>query len=299
MRAATAEMQARTAPREAEKTKARPAMAEKEPAAPPPPPPRSEAPRMENHRITSIFPAMETVEFAALKADIAEHGLREPIWTYQGAIIDGRHRERACGELGIKPAVREWDGNGSLVAFVASLNWHRRHLTAGQRAMVALGIKRELADEARKRQAHGQTAPGRTLQEIFPEAAPQGQARDEAARLAHVNPHYVTDAQKLVETSPALAEQVKAGKISIPKAKEQSRAQHAGAGNTPQADDADASIGRFDLTGALVGLERLAERIAGHDIDTLCDRLEVLLKRFRKRCSRPDSVIETNGQLVE
>ncbi len=103
--------------------------------------------------------------------------------------------------------------------------------------MIAVAIERELAEEARKRQAHGQTAPGRTLVEEIPQAS---RARDEAAKLAGVNAHYVTDAKKLAETSPELAVEVKAGKINIPKAKEQSRAQHAGAGNTPQADDADA-----------------------------------------------------------
>jgi hypothetical protein len=300
-----AEMQARekehsTASREAEKAKARPVMAEKESAAPPQPPPqRSEASTMENHRISNIFPAMEADEFTALKADIAANGLREPIWTYQGAIIDGRHRERACRELGLEAATREWDGHGSLIAFVVSLNLRRRHLSTGQRAMIAVAIERELAEEARKRQAHGQTAPGRTLKEFVPEALAPGQARDEAARLADVNPHYVTDAKKLAKTSPELGEQLAAGKINIPQAKQQARAQTAAASNTPQADDADASIDRFDLTGTLVDLERLTERIASHDIETLCEVLQRLLERFKKRCAHPDIVIETNGQLIE
>ena len=90
------------------------------------------------HEVSNIFPLMTGTEFDALKADIAAHGQREPIWLHQdGRIVDGRNRHRACVELGIAPRFQTWDGDGSLVAFVVSLNLHRRHLTESQRAMIA------------------------------------------------------------------------------------------------------------------------------------------------------------------
>ena len=53
-------------------------------------------------------------------------------------MIDGRHRARVCSDLGVEPTVREYEGEeSSLVAFVVSLNLHRRHLDESQRAMVA------------------------------------------------------------------------------------------------------------------------------------------------------------------
>jgi N6-adenosine-specific RNA methylase IME4/ParB-like chromosome segregation protein Spo0J len=96
--------------------------------------------QIECHEIARLFPPMTAVEFEAFKANIAEHGLREPIWTYGGKIIDGRNRFLACTQLGIAPAYREWDGQGSLLEFVLSLNLHRRHLDEIQRAMVAARI---------------------------------------------------------------------------------------------------------------------------------------------------------------
>lgn len=105
----------------------------------------------EFHEITNIFPEMEDEEYRTLLEDIKEHGLCEPIWTYQGKIIDGRHRYRVCLELGIEPKFREWDGNGSLVDFVISLNLHRRHLTSSQRAAIAVEILPWLEKEANKR----------------------------------------------------------------------------------------------------------------------------------------------------
>ena len=92
----------------------------------------------EFHEVANIFPMMQGEEFNALKADIAANGLREPIWLHpDGRIIDGRNRYLACCELGMEPECRTWDGAGSLVAFVVSLNLHRRHLTESQRAMIA------------------------------------------------------------------------------------------------------------------------------------------------------------------
>ena len=63
-------------------------------------------------------------------------GLHEPIWLYEGQILDGRNRYRACQELGIPCPTRVYEGQEPL-AFNLSLNLHRRHLNESQRAMVA------------------------------------------------------------------------------------------------------------------------------------------------------------------
>jgi hypothetical protein len=42
------------------------------------------------HDVCSIFPEAGPGDLAGLKADIAAHGLREPVWTCQGTVIDGR-----------------------------------------------------------------------------------------------------------------------------------------------------------------------------------------------------------------
>jgi hypothetical protein len=96
------------------------------------------APDLPYHEVSTLFPLMIGDAFADLKVDIAEHGQREPAWVYQGAIIDGRNRARACKELGRPLQTREWDGDErDLVPFVVSLNLKRRHLDESQRAAIA------------------------------------------------------------------------------------------------------------------------------------------------------------------
>jgi hypothetical protein len=87
--------------------------------------------------LATVFPPMVEEEFTRLKGDIATRGQLEPIWIYCGRVVDGRHRLRACRELGLEPVVREYDGDGEVLDFVIAKNLHRRHLSANQRALVA------------------------------------------------------------------------------------------------------------------------------------------------------------------
>ena len=96
------------------------------------------------HPAALLLPEMSEQEYRELVEDIREHGQREPISKDRdGLILDGRHRWRACQELGIEPRIirhvpplegaelEAWK-----VAFVISRNVHRRHLTTQQRAAI-------------------------------------------------------------------------------------------------------------------------------------------------------------------
>lgn len=173
---------------------------------------------MKIHDIANIIPAMQDDEYQALKADIAANGQIEPIWTYRGAIIDGRHRHKACQELGIQPKTREWNGAGSLVSFVLGLNLHRRHLTSSQKSVVGLDILPHLEAEAKERQLA--TLKQNTADvEIIPPREHTGKARDIAAEMVGTNPRYVSDAKKIQQQAPELIDKVRDGSLTIPEAK--------------------------------------------------------------------------------
>lgn len=159
---------------------------------------------------------MNAEEFEALKADIAANGLREPIWTHDDQIIDGRNRYNACEAMGIEPDYRKWDGKGSLVAFVVSLNLKRRHLTSSQKAPIALDVEKYLAEEAREKEAQRKT----TFQKIEKSNLPPVHAAQQAAAIVGTNRQYVSDAKKIQRNAPELLEPVRNGHITIPEAKQ-------------------------------------------------------------------------------
>jgi N6-adenosine-specific RNA methylase IME4 len=95
--------------------------------------------QLEFHHLSNIFPLLEGEPFAALVADIGVKGLREPIVLYEGKILDGRNRWRACQQSGVAPRFESYTGSDP-VGYVVSLNLRRRHLDESQRAMVAARI---------------------------------------------------------------------------------------------------------------------------------------------------------------
>ena len=145
------------------------------------------------HPVSEIFPLMDDNEYKIFKDDIASIGLLQPICLHSdGRILDGRNRYKACLELGIQPKFETWDGKGSLVMFVISMNLHRRHLNSSQKAVIAMEIEPMLAQEAKERQRlagqkyhKGSPKPKeekapKVVQKI---AQPLEKARDQAAKV--------------------------------------------------------------------------------------------------------------------
>ena len=95
----------------------------------------------EIHPAATLFPMMDAASFEMLKADIKENGQEKCITFFDGMLLDGRNRMKACEELGIEPLIEEIEDSGDAsfdpFRWVLSMNLHRRHLTESQRAMVA------------------------------------------------------------------------------------------------------------------------------------------------------------------
>lgn len=91
------------------------------------------------HELAKIFPLMDEARFQELVEDIRTNGLIDPIDLYEGKVLDGRNRYRACLLAGVSPRCYEYTGDNPL-QYVLSKNLNRRHLDESQRAMVAANI---------------------------------------------------------------------------------------------------------------------------------------------------------------
>jgi hypothetical protein len=174
------------------------------------------------HAAAQLFPLLEGADFDQLKADIAEHGLLEPITLHpDGSILDGRNRHRACVAAGIQPYFHTWNADGSPTDFVLSMNLHRRHLTTEQK--ILLGEKLEPiyaaeAEEERRRKISEYQTTGQTAEKVPPSKTEQESAQ-KAAKAAGTNAHYIRDMKRLRMEAPDLAEQIESGKLTMAKAK--------------------------------------------------------------------------------
>lgn len=211
------------------------------------------------HSFADLVPSMTEEEYQGLKADIALHGQLEPIVLYEGKILDGRHRYRACRELGLTPTFRRWEESGSAVDLVLSVNLHRRHLTSGQRAAIAVAAAkmRELEVQARERSLanlrKGITPPEVEFlphrgapshpDSVSPPDRETGKTRERIATEYRVNSRYVQDAKAILNAKPELLEQVKQGQITLPQAKQELRREQKLADLQQKAETAESTTG--------------------------------------------------------
>lgn len=174
----------------------------------------SENDRLEFHGYANIFPLMEGDDFDALVESVKER-LEEPIWMYEGKILDGRNRYLACLAAEVTPEFQSYEGDDPL-GFVVRKNLDRRHLNASQRAAIAVEYLPYFEAEARKRKLS--TLKQNSDVEKFPHREDGGKSREFAAQRLSVNPHYVSDAKRVKAERPDLFEVMWAGGIHMKQA---------------------------------------------------------------------------------
>jgi hypothetical protein len=149
-----------------------------------------------SHPIADIFPIMTAEETNELANDILLHGQREPIWMYEGKILDGRNRHNACLLKGIAPRILDYAGSDPL-AFAVSMNLKRRQLDDAQRSVIAAKIA------TFKRGDNQHVSIG-------------GTSQAQAAKLLNVSRRGVQRARKLIEQgTPSLVRAVERGELKV------------------------------------------------------------------------------------
>jgi hypothetical protein len=174
-------------------------------------------------------------ELRQLAEDIAEHGLREPVWLWRDPdtgteyLLDGRNRVAACAESGTEVRTQRYEGDDP-VSFVVSLNIERRHLTGDQRKILALELiplyeeqaekaRRAAIAEAAKRGDVGKASRNKTVAKSPPSkpksVAEQSKSRDKAAKVTKTSGRGVGEAKRVKDKAPDLYEKVKAGETTF------------------------------------------------------------------------------------
>lgn len=103
------------------------------------------------HPAADVFPMMDETRFKELADDIKAHGLISKIQLFDGQIIDGRNRARACLVLGLQPDF-VFIQCANPYSYAWSLNGQRRDLSDIQRGVIFLQCQKgaEAIDAAKK-----------------------------------------------------------------------------------------------------------------------------------------------------
>jgi ParB-like chromosome segregation protein Spo0J len=221
------------------------------------------------HPVAMLFPMMSKPDLAALAESIKREGLLTPCTRHNGVLLDGRNRLAACALAGVAPRFVEYGGQ-SPVAFIIAANLERRHLKKGQKIALALEIEPYFAEEARTRQLATLKKGDKPGVENVPQRE-QARSRDLAAAAVGVSGKLVSAAKAIREADPERFEKVKAGTLSVAKAKKEIKAEQ---------DKRDLAAAQEHIT------EAKRKRIA-----TVCDLRVCSCRDLFASGIKPDAVI--------
>jgi ParB-like chromosome segregation protein Spo0J len=241
---------------------------------------------MKIHPIATILPSLSDRQYEDLKESIQQNGLMNPLMAIERdgeqLLIDGRHRLRACAELGIKPVVDIYDADDSeLGSLVWGANGIRRHLSPSQRAAFYSELCGAPAKQKAKARQEHKTAGG--LSANLREAQ---KASQEIAEIAGVSARTVDDALAVQKADPELFQQVKDGKVSVSAAAKQVRApkpepdEPPAEKPKPKSDQASKVVELFRMMGdrRLGTLKQVIKTLESHERRVLLDFLEALVE---------------------
>lgn len=184
---------------------------------------------MKKHKF-NIFPEAKKEDFERLKSDIEANGFdkSQPITTYEGEILDGWNRLKACQELTIAPVFTKFNGSDvDAIAFVMRTN-KRRNLNSGQWATIAAeaeeliaaiaeNVEKDRREKIPENNGQKQKPKETTGKKISRSSTPEeeGKTAAKVAEVFNTNSTYVKNALKMKEAAPEVFEKVKAGTMTM------------------------------------------------------------------------------------
>lgn len=171
----------------------------------------------------SLIPPLSNDEYERLEKSILSEGIRNPIITWNGTIIDGHNRYAICKKHRIRfgTTEREFESRDAAKIWIIENQFGRRNLSKYDRSVLALKLEPLYAEEAKRRMMAGKADPvknsaqgsetGKTIDKL---ANLAGTSRDTIRKVKVIE----TEAAKGNETAIEARDAVKSGEKSIHRA---------------------------------------------------------------------------------
>lgn len=159
-----------------------------------------------------LIPPLTSEEFKQLERNILEEGIRDPLVTWNGILVDGHNRYRIATEYDIdfETVEKEFADMNAVKEWMINNQFGRRNLNNYQRSVLALQLEDVFKAKAKENQIRK------------PDFVPQKSAeqkvetRQEIAKVANVSHDTISKVKKIEATaSPEIKAKVSTGQISI------------------------------------------------------------------------------------
>lgn len=162
--------------------------------------------------LESLIPPLSNEEFKQLERNILEEGIREPLITWNGILIDGHNRYRIAQEhdMNYETLEKEFENINRVKEWMIHNQFGRRNLSNYQRSVLALQLEDVFREKAKENQGK------RTdISQISVESKPID-TQKEVAKIANVSHDTIAKVKKIEATAtPEVKARLNTGTMSI------------------------------------------------------------------------------------
>ena len=164
-----------------------------------------------------LIPPLTSEEFKQLERNILEEGIRDPLVTWNGILVDGHNRYRIAQEYDIdfETVEKEFPDILTVKVWMIVNQFGRRNLNNYQRSVLALHLEGVYNEKAKEKQKGGQGGI------LLPQKSAEGnklenETRYKLGKVANVSHDTIARVKKIEATaSPEIKAKVSTGQISI------------------------------------------------------------------------------------
>lgn len=160
-----------------------------------------------------LIPPLTSEEFKQLERNILEEGIRDPLVTWNGILVDGHNRYRIATEYDIDYVTveKEFADMNAVKEWMINNQFGRRNLNNYQRSVLALQLEDVFKAKAKENLGKNQYSSPQKSAETKPI-----ETRQEIAKVANVSHDTISKVKKIEATaSPEIKAKVSTGEISI------------------------------------------------------------------------------------
>jgi site-specific DNA-methyltransferase (adenine-specific) len=166
--------------------------------------------------LESLIPSLSNEEFKQLERNILEEGIREPLITWNGILIDGHNRYRIAQEhdINYETIQKEFENVNRVKEWMIHNQFGRRNLSNYQRSVLALQLEDVFREKAKENYIQNVGRPSKSEQISAPIKSIQ--TRQEIAKVANVSHDTIAKVKKIeANATPEVKARLNTGQMSI------------------------------------------------------------------------------------